>query len=54
MFVPRVIKYVDAYEVFWIKLVLCELYLTRVNLNKGWSFVTFLFDIIYKLCRCDH
>jgi hypothetical protein len=37
-----------------IKLVLCNLYLTRFDLPKDLLFDTFFITVWYKLCCCDH
>jgi len=34
-------------------MVLCDLYLQRLDLTKGLLFKTFVIDVWYKLCRCD-
>ena len=39
---------------FGIKLVLCDLYLTRFDLAKGLLFDTFFIAVLYKLCHCDY
>jgi len=35
-------------------MVLCDLYLKRVDLTKGLLFKTFVITVWYKLCLCDH
>ena len=39
---------------FRIELVLYGFHLTRFDLTKGLSFVTFSIAVLYKLCHCDH
>jgi len=39
---------------FEIEIVLCDLYLKRLNLTNSLLFDTFLITVWYKSCRCDH
>jgi len=53
------VKYFPCYTLFrincfGIEMVLCDLYLKRFDLTKGFLFKTFLISVWYKVWRCDH
>ena len=50
----HVLTYVVSINCFGIEMVLCDLYLKRVDLTKGLLFKTFVITVWYKLCLCDH
>jgi len=50
----HVLTYVFLINCFGIEMVLCDLYLKRFDLTKDLLFKTFVINVWYKLCRCDH
>jgi len=50
----HLLKYLVSCKLFWIELLVCNLYVKRFDLTKGLLFDTLFNTVWYKLCSCKH